>query len=89
MYLHLGQNVVVRTATIIGIFDIENTSMSRLTRHYLAQAEKNGRVVNVSLELPKSFIVCEDHKKVTVYISQISPATLRKRTGFVAGISNL
>ena len=89
MYLHLGQNVVVRTATIIGIFDIENTSMSRLTRHYLAQAKKNGRVVNVSLELPKSFIVCEDRKKVTVYISQISPATLRKRTGFMAGISNL
>ena len=40
LYLHLGQNVVVRTDTIIGIFDIENTSMSRLTRHYLAQAEK-------------------------------------------------
>ena len=36
LYLHLGQNVVVRTDTIIGIFDIENTSMSRLTRHYLA-----------------------------------------------------
>ena len=53
MYLHLGQSVVVRTATIIGIFDIENTSMSRLTRHYLAQAEKNGRVINVSPELPK------------------------------------
>lgn len=89
MYLHLGQSVVVRTATIIGIFDIENTSMSRLTRHYLAQAEKNGRVINVSPELPKSFIVCEDHKKITVYISQISPATLKKRTGFMAGLANM
>ena len=89
MYLHLGQSVVVRTATIIGIFDIENTSMSRLTRHYLAQAEKNGRVINVSPELPKSFIVCEDHKKITVYISQISPDTLKKRTGFMAGLANL
>ena len=45
LYLHLGQNVVVRTDTIIGIFDIENTSMSRLTRHYLAQAEKKEKVI--------------------------------------------
>ncbi|MDD3193943.1 MAG: DUF370 domain-containing protein [Oscillospiraceae bacterium] len=89
MYLHLGQNVVVRTATVIGIFDIENTSMSKLTRHYLAQAEKNGRVINVSMELPKSFIVCEEDQKIVVYISQISPATLRKRTGFLAEIANL
>ncbi len=89
MYLHLGQNVVVRTACVVGIFDIENTSMSRLTRSYLAQAEKNGRVVNVSTELPKSFIVCEENQKITVYISQISPATLRKRTGFIAGLSHL
>lgn len=88
LYLHLGQNVVIRTDTIIGIFDIENTSMSRLTRHYLAQAEKKGWVINVSQELPKSFIVCEDRRKTVVYISQISPATLRKRTGFMAGLAH-
>ena len=88
LYLHLGQNAVVRTDTIIGIFDIENTSMSRLTRHYLAQAEKKGWVINVSQELPKSFIVCEDRRKTVVYISQISPATLRKRTGFMAGLAH-
>ena len=89
MYLHLGQNVVVRTACVVGIFDIENTSMSRLTRSYLAQAEKNGRVVNVSTELPKSFIVCEENQNIPVYIPQISPSTLRKRTGFIAGLSHL
>ena len=87
MYLHLGQNIVVRTACV-GIFDIDNTSMSRRTRSYLALAEKSGRVVNVSSELPKSFIVCEEDRKITVYISQISPATLRKRTGFIAGLSH-
>lgn len=89
MYLHLGQNVVVRTATVIGIFDIENTSMSKLTRHYLTQAQKAGRVVNVSPELPKSFVVCGENEKITVYISQISPATLRKRTGFMEELTNL
>ena len=30
MYLHLGQDVVVRSRDIIGIFDIENTSVSKI-----------------------------------------------------------
>lgn len=59
MYLHLGQDTVVRLDEIIGIFDIENASISRHTKRYLAHAEQKGRVVNVSSELPKSFIVCE------------------------------
>lgn len=88
MYLHLGQNTVVRTNTIIGIFDIENTSVSKFTRGYLSLAQKTGRVVNVSAELPKSFVVCEEKQTVTVYISQISPVTLKRRAGFIAEIAN-
>jgi len=89
MYLHLGQNTVVRTASVVGIFDIENTSTSRLTRNYLSQAEKSGQVVNVSTELPKSFVVCREGKRTVVYISQISPATLKKRMGYLSELSNL
>lgn len=89
MYLHLGQNTVVRTSDIIGIFDIENSSLSRSTRRYLAQAEKQGKVVNVSMELPKSFVVCEEKEGTRVYISQISSATLKKRTGYIEEISNI
>ena len=89
MYLHLGQNVVVRTSTVIGIFDIENTSLGKITRQYLAKAQKAERVINVSADLPKSFIVCQEKQGVFVYLSQISPATLRKRTSFLEGLSNL
>ena len=42
--------------------------------------------MNVSTELPKSFIVCSDEKnrgEIVVYISQISCATLKKRSGYV------
>ena len=89
MYLHLGQDTVVRTSDIIGIFDIENTSLARSTRGYLAQAEKQGLVVNVSYELPKSFVVCEEDGKQRVYISQISSATLKKRAGYIDNIANV
>lgn len=79
MYLHLGQDVIVHTREILGIFDLDTASLSKHTRDYLARAEKGRRVVNVSLELPKSFIVTA-HK---VYISPISAATLLKRSGFL------
>lgn len=81
MFVHLGEDVVVREENIIGIFDIENTSVDKDTRVFLKNAEKNGQVINVSLEMPKSFCVCVEPltKKTMVYISQISPKTLLKR----------
>jgi len=80
MFLHLGQSTVIRTDDIVGVFDIDNTTVSKHTRNYLSNATKSGKIVNVSLELPKSFIVCRDRDgEKTVYISQLSPATLLKR----------
>ncbi len=80
MFLHLGNTTVIHQDDIIGIFDLDNTTVSKITRDYLTRAEKGGRVVNVSMELPKSFIVCEnENKKITVYICQISSSTLIKR----------
>jgi hypothetical protein len=79
MYLFLGQDTIVRTSEIIGIFDLDNTSVSKDTRGYLAAAEKAGRVFAVSEELPKSFVVCDAAGKKSDYISQLAPATLLKR----------
>ena len=80
MYLHLGQDTVITTETVIGIFDIETATISKHSRQFLADAEKGGRVFNVSMELPKSFVVCEKNGKITVYISQLSSKTLIKRS---------
>lgn len=83
MYLHLGQDVVIKTDDIIGIFDLDTATISKISRNYLTQAEKAGLVINVSMELPKSFVVCTVEEKTRVYISQISSSTLLKRTGFM------
>ena len=82
MYLHLGQEVVVRHADIIGVFDMDNTTISPHTRDFLRHAESDGRVTYVSMDLPKSFTVCAPKGRGQadqVYISQIAPSTLRKR----------
>lgn len=81
MYLHLGQSTVINLNEIIGIFDLDNTTVSKKTRDFLSLSEKEGRVNVVSQELPKSFIVCSsEEEKNSVYLSQISTTTLLKRT---------
>lgn len=81
MYLHLGNDVAVRKKEILGIFDLDNTSQSIVTRKYLSAAEKSGSVVNAAgLELPKSFVVCCRDGKQTVYLSQLNSSTLLKRS---------
>ena len=80
MYLHIGQNVVVPEADIIGIFDLDNTTGSFITRKFLSDAENAGCVINVSDELPRSFIVSGKDKEVNIYLSQLSSQTLNKRS---------
>lgn len=79
MYLHLGNDIIVKKSDIVGIFDIENTTTGKNTGHLLERAQKEGNVVNVSYELPKSFVVCMEKGKERVYVCQLSAATLRKR----------
>ena len=79
MYLHLGQDTVITTDCIVAMFDIDSCTVSKKTRDFLAAAQKNGEVVNVSFELPRSFIVCRENGKTVVYISQLSTKTLSRR----------
>ena len=89
MYLHLGQDLVVRASQVVAIFDLENATIAKTTRVFLARAEKAGQVVNVTIDLPKSFVLCEEGGQVRVYITQVSSSTLRKRAAFFQGIANL
>ncbi|NLF34480.1 MAG: DUF370 domain-containing protein [Clostridiales bacterium] len=80
MYLHLGQSVVVPFDEVIGVFDLDTASAVQVTRSFLSQAEREGRVVSISEELPKSFVLRGARKdRSTVYLSQLSSATLRGR----------
>ncbi len=86
MYLHLGQSTVVRDKDIIGIFDLDITSQSPRTRQFLNTAEKNGEVVAVSDELPRSFVVTGRRGSQRVMLSQLSTATLLRRSGSMEGL---
>lgn len=58
---------------------MDTSTISKWTKDYLSNATKNKRVINVSMELPKSFVVCNENNDIKVYVSQISSQTLMKR----------
>lgn len=80
MYIHLGNDTCITDSDVIGIFDIENTSVGKITKEFLSAAEKRGSTEYVSYEMPKAYVVCSDKAEgEKVYITQVSPLTLRRR----------
>ena len=79
MYLHLGGGIVVSTASVLCICDMDNATWAHKTREFLRKAEENHRVENLSEDIPRSFVVCAEGGIVTVYLSQLSSATLQRR----------
>lgn len=78
MYLSIGNDMAVRSSSIIGIFDLDNTSTSRRTRIFLEKAEKEGQVVPCD-DLPKSFVLTAEYGMTQVRLTSLSAATLEKR----------
>ena len=83
MYLHLGNDVIIKKEGIIALYDMDRTTISKRTRDFLTAFEKKGRLVYVTNDLPKSFIVYKDKDGLCVYVSQVSTSTLLKRSDFL------
>lgn len=79
MYLHAGKDIIIREQDIIGIFDLDKATVKKQGREYLTRKQKENKIINISDELPKSFIVCSSGGEEKVYLSQLSSATLLKR----------
>ena len=78
MYINIGEDFVLKTEDITGIFDMDKTTVNKATRDFLTKAQKENRVVLTSYDLPKSFIVAKDK----IYISPLNTSTLLKRAGW-------
>ncbi|MBE6946829.1 MAG: DUF370 domain-containing protein [Ruminococcaceae bacterium] len=78
MYLNIGGDMAVREQSIIGIFDLDNTSVSPKTRDFLAAAEKEGQVVPCD-DLPKTFVLTAEYGMSRLYLTSLNTQTLEKR----------
>ena len=78
MYLSIGNDMAVRDTSLIGIFDMDNTTTSKRTREFLEKAEMDGQVVPCD-DLPKSFVLTAEYGLNRVYLTSLASSTLEKR----------
>ena len=79
MYLHLGNDTVIKTKDIVGIFDMDNATLSAVTRKYLNKKQKEGLVEAAIEELPKSFVLYRENEEYKICFSQLSSSALKGR----------
>lgn len=83
MYIHIGGDTAIRDKNIVCIMDIENASTSKLTKEFLRSAGRD--VLNVSDEMPRSFIITKSRDTAKTFISPVSSSTLYKRANEYRG----
>ncbi|MBS4196581.1 extracellular matrix regulator RemB [Lederbergia citri] len=73
MYIHVGEDVMVRSSEIIAILEKDTVHSSEDIKQYLS--EHQDAVVHLANGNFKSMIITKPH----VYLSPIAPGTLKKR----------
>ncbi len=80
MYLHIGNGVSVKKKDVIGIFDLDTSTISKITREFINKNQKKGKVSYTDLDLPRSFILTDEKGDKKVRLSRISTIGLKQRS---------
>jgi extracellular matrix regulatory protein B len=81
MYIHLGGNIIINSREIVAWFDIDKTTVSKITRRFLKDAQTKNEIIYVNVEeLPKSFILTSVSRGTNrIYLSNLTVQTIVKR----------
>ena len=79
MYLHIGGGVTVKKKDVIGIFDLDSATVSKVTRKYISENQRLGNIKYEDYDLPRTFVLYEESGEYKIRLSRISPTGLNKR----------
>lgn len=79
MYLHIGNDIIIKKENIIAIFNLEKINKNKNFNSFIERIKEKNKVINIGEEKGKSMIIVEENKDIKVYISNISSVTLAKR----------
>ena len=79
MYLELGNDLLIQSRSVVGIFDLDNTSWSKRTRAFLEAAQEDGELIDAAEELPKSFVLTQEFGAQRIHLTKYNAAVLMKR----------
>jgi len=79
MYLHIGNGESIKKENIIGIFDLDTSTVSKTTKKYINKKQKEGLIEYTDSDLPRAFILLVDKDGEKIKLSRISTSGLKQR----------
>ena len=78
MYLHIGNGKSVKKKDIVGVFDLDTATVSKITRGFINKMQKGGRLEYYDMDLPRTFVLIENSDGAKIRLSRISPGGLKQ-----------
>lgn len=75
VFIHIGNGCVIKNKDIIGVFDLDNSTVMKTSREFINFEEKSGRIESIFEDIPRSFVLCD--KKT--YLSSLNTASIIRR----------
>ena len=60
MYLHVGNGKSVKKKNVVGIFDLDTATVSKISRDFVNKKEKEGKLEYDYADLPRSFVLSDE-----------------------------
>ena len=79
MYLHIGNGQSVKKKDIIGIFDLDTSTVTKTGKDFINNLERAGAVEYADDDLPRSFVLVSEGDGCKVRLSRISSKGLLAR----------
>ena len=76
MYVDIDTDSLVNGDDVVGIFDLDNTTVNKFTNEFLNKMQAEGKIEYLVSDIPKSFILIIDG---TVFVVELSSQILKKR----------
>ena len=82
MYIHIGNDFVVYSGDVIGVFDFDGLMSSASSRDYLKRLEEDSRLISVSEDIPKSIVITMSNGEDIAYLTPLNSKTIQNRKIF-------
>ena len=79
MYFHIGNGATVKKSDVIGVFDLDTSTVSAITRKFINEKEKKGKLSYSDSDLPRTFILLDENGEYKVKLSRISAQGIKAR----------
>ncbi|GGC94794.1 hypothetical protein GCM10007216_26890 [Thalassobacillus devorans] len=85
MFIHIGDDQVIRSKDVVAIIDHNLISSSSIIEEMIYNQRKEKNVVEMQTQEAKAIVITEDR----IYFSPLSVMTLKKRANMMATLNKL